>query len=207
MMSAQDAFVVNHLCPLMTQLVAVEHRRRGDDGGVGPGEERLGQREGAGDFAAQIREQPPLLLCFVGTVGEQLHIAAVGGLHTEQFHRHHASTDDLRHQGQPELARARTAEAGVEEHPPQALRLDPLLQMTFDRLPLVGRQLAENRFQRNHFTVDELAHPRQLFGEFGVGLEIPRHGHPSAESRSQCNHGVIVERNTRGGPTDESLAG
>ena len=123
-------------------LVAVEHRGRADHGRVGAGEERLGQREGARDLAPQVRPEPPLLLRVGGAVGEQLHVPAVGRLHAEDRHRHHAATDDLGHQRQLQLAEARAAELRVEERAPQALRLHPVLQVALDHRPLVGGQLA-----------------------------------------------------------------
>ena len=117
-------------------LTAVEHRRGGDLGGIGPGQKRLGQGEGARDLAAHVRPQPALLLLLGGAVGEQLHVAAVGCLGPEDDHRDHRSTDQLRHQGQLHLAESGTAELRIEERPPQAPLLDLGLQVALDESPL-----------------------------------------------------------------------
>ena len=75
-------------------------------------------------------------------------------------------------------------ELRVEEGAPQALRLHLILQMALDHRPLVGRQLVEDRLERDQLTVDEGAHPGQLLGELGIGLEIPTHVRLSLSPRS-----------------------
>jgi alkylation response protein AidB-like acyl-CoA dehydrogenase len=49
------------LGPVDHVLVTVEHQARGDVGGVGAGDRRLGHREGRADLAAQQRVEPPSL--------------------------------------------------------------------------------------------------------------------------------------------------
>ena len=118
-------------------LVAVLRRGRADDGRVGAGEERLGEGERAGDLAAEVGPQPALLLRLGCAVGQQLHVPAVGCLHAEDRHRHHAAADDLRHQRQLQLPEPGAAELRIEERAPQTLRLHPVLQVALDGLPLV----------------------------------------------------------------------
>ena len=93
-MSAHEALVVNHLCPLMTQespsSTAVVSITVGS-----ASQKRLGQREGTGNLPAQVRKRPPLLLSFIGPMSKQLHVAAIGCLYAEQLHRDHAPADDL----------------------------------------------------------------------------------------------------------------
>jgi len=92
----------------------------------------------ARDVAAEIRPEPPVLLLVGGAVGEEFHVAAVRSLNAEHGHRHHAPADDLRHQGQLQLAEADAAELRVEEGSPQSPRLDLVLQVVLDDLPLVA---------------------------------------------------------------------
>ena len=106
-------------------LFAVAHGRRLDDGRIGTGNERLGQRERTGDVTAQVGPEPALFLLVGGAVGEQLHVAAVGGLHAEDDHRVHAAADDLRHLRELQLTEARPAQLGVEEGAPQSPELSP----------------------------------------------------------------------------------
>ena len=119
-MSATDALVMNHLWPLMTHSSPSMHRGRADDRRVGAGEERLGERERARDLAAQVRPEPALLLRVGRAVREQLHVAAVGRLHAEDAHRHHAAADDLRHQRQLQLPEARRRRASGRGTRPRA---------------------------------------------------------------------------------------
>ena len=159
-------------------LVTVLRRGGADDGRVGAGEERLGERERAGDLAAEVGPQPAFLLGVGRTVGQQLHVPAVGGLHAEDRHRHHAAADDLRHQRQLELPEPGAAELRVEERAPHPLRLHLVLQVALDDLPLVRGQLVEDRLEGDQLAVDERPHPDELLLELRFRLEIPRHRVP-----------------------------
>ena len=174
-MSATEALVMNHLWPSITHsspsLVAVVPMTVG----IGAGQEGLGQGEGAGDLAPQVGPQPALLLGVGRTVGQQLHVPAVGCLHPEDRHRHHAAADDLGHQGQLELTQPLAAELRVEEGAPQALGLDLVLEMGLDHAPLVGGQLVEDGLERDQLPVDEGPHPGELLLELRLRLEVPRH--------------------------------
>jgi hypothetical protein len=125
------------------------------------------------------------LLRVGGTVGEQLHVAAVRCLHAEDSHRHHAPTDDLRHQRQLELTESGAAELRVEEGAPEPSVLDLSLEVGLHYAPLVARQSVIDRLERYQLRVDELAHPRQLLGELVVGLEIPSHRGPVHSGRGK----------------------
>ncbi len=126
------------LVPVDHPLVAVAGRGGADDGRVGTGEERLGERERARDLTAEVRPEPPFLLRVGRAVREQLHVAAVGSLHPEDRHRHHAATDDLRHQRELQLPEAGAAELRVEERAPEPARLHLLLQVGLHRRPLLA---------------------------------------------------------------------
>ncbi len=159
-------------------LVAVPGRRRADHSRVGAGEERLGERERARDLAPEVGPEPALLLRVGRAVREQLHVPAVGSLHAEDRHRHHAAPDDLRHQGELQLAEPVPAELRIEERTPQSPGLHLRLEVALDRLPLLGGELVEDRFERYELAVDERPHPGELLFELGLGLEIPRHTVP-----------------------------
>ncbi len=156
-------------------LIAVLVRGGADYGRVGTRQKWLGERERARDLAAQVRPEPPLLLGLGSAVGQQFHVAAVRGLHTEDPHRHHASTDDLRHQRQLELPESGAAELRIEERTPEPTLLDLLLEVGLHDAPFVARQLVVDRFERDEPGVDELAHPRELFAKVLVGFEVPSH--------------------------------
>ena len=126
------------LVPVDHPLVAILVGGRADHGRVGTGEERLRERERAGDLAAKIRPEPPLLLRLGGAVGQQLHVAAVGRLHTEDAHGEHAPADDLRHQGQLELPESRAAELRVEKCAPEPPLLDLSLEVGLHDPPFVA---------------------------------------------------------------------
>ena len=149
-----------------------DHRR------VGAGEERLGQRKGAGDVAPEVGPEPPFLLRLGGTVRHQLHVPAVGRLHPENGHRHHATTDDLRHQRQVQLPEPFPTEIRVEEGAPEAAFFDLVLEMALDDLPLLGGQLVEEGLEGDDLAVDERPHPGQILFELRLGLEVPRHPRP-----------------------------
>ena len=164
-------------------LVAILHGSGADHGRVGSGEERLGEREGAGDLTPEVGPEPPILLRVRRAVGQELHVPAVGCLHAEDRHRHHAATDDLRHQCELELAEPASTDRWVEKGSPQALRLHLVLQVALDELPLLGRQPVEYWLERDQLSVDERPHPRELLLELRLRLEVPRHPLPVRSCR------------------------
>ena len=69
MMSAQDAFVVNHLCAVDNPVIAVGYRSCRDDSGVHR-KEGLGQRESTRDLARRFGYIQRCFCASVGAVGE-----------------------------------------------------------------------------------------------------------------------------------------
>ena len=163
MMSATDALVMNHFRPLMTHSSPSSTAVVAMRGGIGPGQERLGQGEGARDLAAQVRPQPALLLFarsapWASSSMLPLSGACIPKIIIEII----ASTDQLRHQRQLHLAESGTAELRDRGRRPTAPRLHLVLQVALDERPLVGGQLGQHRLERNDLAVDESGHPVEL---------------------------------------------
>ena len=160
--SASGALVIQRFWPVITQLVAVTHRLRGQRRRVGAGV-GLGEREGRDDLAGGQARQP-LLLLLGGAAGEQ-HLpgdAVVGAEQRAQRRRGpaelHRELDLLAHRepDAPELLGDREA---VEPH-----RLALLAQLGGHLVGGLDLVLA-----RHHLLAHELAHRGQDVGEV-IGL-------------------------------------
>ena len=139
---------------------------------------RLGHREAGDDVVGQQGLQVPGLLVFGPIDGKDLGIAGVGGLAAKDGRREDGAPQDFVHQGQLDLTVAGTAQLRSEVAGPKAAILDLRLQRpdepAVQRVVDIERTL-ENEVQRLYFLADECVDPGELFGEIGVGLEIPGH--------------------------------
>ncbi len=114
-------------------------------------------------------------------MGDDLGVAGVGRLATEDDRRPLRSTEDLVEQRQPQLTVSRASEFGAEMGGPQPLIADLLLERIEDRLQSgVGRrelQPVEEQVERLDLLAYECVGPVELVLVLGLGLEVPSHAH------------------------------
>ena len=179
-MSATDAFVMNHLWPLITHSSPSRPAVVLMTVGSAPAWN--------GSVSANALEISPRMLghshrSFCASVAPcasssmlPLSGACTPKIVIENMQRPMIS--DIKRQLQ--LAEARSTELRVEERTPQALLFHEALQVGLDHRPLFAGQLAHHRLERDELGVDERSHPLQLRFELWIGFEIPRHlGGPS----------------------------
>ncbi len=177
-------------------LVALEDGRGGELRRVGAGA-LLGHRERAVDLACQQRCEPLRLLLGGRGDRQELRVARVRRLVAEDRWRELAAAQDLVHQAELDLAISLAAELGTEVRRPQPLLPDGFHEW---RCNAQERRVVElERLQRVDLLAHELAHPRQLALELGVGAEVPGHaGHAMSDAghgRSLCRRPLGADSN------------
>ncbi len=162
--------------PVDHPLLAVAHRRGGDEGGVRTGA-GLGHGEGAAELSLQQRLEPlrALLHASVGLDPhrQELGVARVGRVVAEDHRPQGAAPQDLVEQAEADLAEAHATELGGQVRGPQAFPLHVVLEGADGLEEVVVVEL--EGLERQDLLVDEGARPGQLGLVLGFGLEVPRH--------------------------------
>ena len=118
------------------------------------------------------------LLLVRAVVGNDLRVARVRRLATEDDRRMRRAAEDLVHQRQLDLTVTLAAEFGPEMAGPELALPDLFLERRDQLLALGTGEVvgtAENESKRFDLVGDELVHPVQLVLEFSVCFEVPCH--------------------------------
>ena len=175
MNDAIDANDEYHFSPLMTQSSPSWHRGRGEHLRVGAAL-RLGHREAGDDAVVEQRLQVALLELGGAVVGQDLAVAGIGCLRTENDRRAFRPAEDLVEQRQLHLAVAGTAEMRAEVGRPQPALLDDLLQRRDQRLAhriVEVVRFLDDQVDRFALRAHEFLDPGQLLRPLGVGRRSP----------------------------------
>ncbi len=166
-------------------LVAVPRGAAGEHLGVGAAV-GLGHRVAGHDLVVEQRREIALLVRFAPVVSEDLRVARVGRLAAEDHRREARAAEDLVHQGQLELAVARSAELRPQMAGPQLAALHLILKRADQVLVARVRDVVgalEQIVERLDLGADEVIDPVELLLELGVGFKIPGHGASSSLER------------------------
>ena len=136
---------------------------------------RFGHREGRNDLAGQERFQIAGLLVLGAEHGQDFSVAGIRRGGAEYGRRPIGAAEDLVHQGQLDLAIARSTKFRSKMAGPQALGLHLGLERlqnlaVLGVLDVIGRAVTrEQKIQRLAFLAHEGLDPVQLFLEFRIG--------------------------------------
>ena len=157
-------------------VVTVAHRGGLELGGVGTAL-GFGHRVTGEQLAVQQGAQVALLLLGGAVVRDDLGVAGVGGLASEDDRRPLRSTEDLVEQCQLQLAVALAAELWAEMRGPQPLLANLLLQRVDDLAARLGErselQVRPDEVEWFDLIAHECVRPVQQLLVVRVGLEIP----------------------------------
>ena len=146
-------------------LVAVELRARDQLGRVRAARVGLGHREAGADLAVEQRLQPALLLLLGAVLGEDLHVAGVGGGAVEDGRRDAAATHQLAEHPVLPVGQAGAEALVGEEQVPEPLGPGALAQLDHDlgvrdaRAHLVVERLHRLALDGIDVLLHELANP------------------------------------------------
>ena len=177
------------LVPIDDPLVTVQHGGRRHVHGVGARVLGLGHREGGEDLLVEQRVEPLPLLLLGAKERQHLRVAGVGGVVAEDDRPPERGALDLVHEPELDLAHALAAHLGRQMGGPQPPLLDLVLERAHDAESALAIHVVDRHLQRPDLFAHEGAHPRQLFFEFGLGLEVPGHAFaylPSLIPTGEC---------------------
>jgi hypothetical protein len=160
-------------------VVAVAFDAALDVGGVGARHPRLGHREARPDLAVQQRKQPFLLLLRCAELGEDLHVAGVGGGAVRGLRRQQVAAHQLAERRVVEVRQARAPLLVGEEQVPEAALARLGLELLHDRRMevRVARLLhlaPVHGLGRDDVGVDEIAELLLEVERSGAELEVHR---------------------------------